>query len=81
MHLTNLHNLEVDRIKADFTKEIKQLKQQHQYELVEIRKEINEKPKLTKISSEETTLRSLLNEQLAKLHMYVVKRAARLIET
>ena len=70
VHLKNLHILEVDRIKADFQKElekeiekikqqninqIKQLKQQHQYELVEIRREINEKPKVTKISSEETT--------------------------
>ena len=53
--IKNQHQLEVDRMKADFTKEIKQLKQQHQYELVEIRKEINEKPKFTKISSEETT--------------------------
>ena len=68
--LKNLHNLEVDRIKAEFQNElekeiekikqqninqIKQLKQQHQYELVEIRREINEKPKVTKISSEETT--------------------------
>ena len=70
MHLKNLHILEVDRIKAEFQNElekeiekikqqninqIKQLKQQHQYELVEIRREINEKPKVTKISSEETT--------------------------
>ena len=43
-HLKNLHNLDVAV-----------LKQQHQYELVKLKKETNKKPKVTKISSEETT--------------------------
>ena len=42
--LKNLHNLDVAV-----------LKQQHQYELVKLKKETNKKPKVTKISSEETT--------------------------
>ena len=59
------HKTESDQVDFDFTKEIekikqqninqiKQLKQQHQCELVEIRREKNAKPKVTKISSEET---------------------------
>ena len=44
---------EIEKIKQQNINQIEQLKQQHQYELVEIRREINEKPKVTKISSEE----------------------------
>ena len=62
----NQHKKESDQMDFDFTKkiekikqqninQIKQLKQQHQCELIEIRREINENPKVTKISSEEST--------------------------